>query len=108
MSPVRRSEMLIVILLSHISSKQTVESVEPEEDVSLEGFTSCNVRTQYCFYPRLVDNVYYQTQATRTTAFYNSPAFLEVANQSAPFLNSLPQYLDGRSVSLVNMVSIRH
>ncbi|PSS37028.1 hypothetical protein PHLCEN_2v1067 [Hermanssonia centrifuga] len=63
-----------------------IESVEPEEDVSLEGFTSCN------------------TQATRTTAFYNSPAFLEVANQSAPFLNSLPQYLDGRSVSLVNMI----
>jgi hypothetical protein len=47
-----------------------------------------------------------QTLTARTTAFYNSPAFLEKANQSAAFLNALPPYLDGRNVTLENMVSM--
>ncbi|PSS09342.1 hypothetical protein PHLCEN_2v3374 [Hermanssonia centrifuga] len=62
-----------------------VESVEPNEDVSLEGFTSC---------PQL---------DAHTAAFYNSSQFLAVANAAAPFLAKLPPFLDGRDVTLVNM-----
>ncbi|CAL1713509.1 unnamed protein product [Somion occarium] len=65
-----------------------IESVEPNEDVSLEGFTSCNT---------LNDHI---------AAFYDSPAFLEKANQSASFLSQLHSYLDGRAVTLENMWNI--
>ncbi|KAI0345654.1 phosphoglycerate mutase-like protein [Trametopsis cervina] len=65
-----------------------IESVEPNQDVSLEGFTSC---------PNL---------DAHTAAFYNSSEFLAVANASQPFLSQLPPFLDGRSVSLVNMWNI--
>ncbi|KAI0685017.1 histidine phosphatase superfamily [Cytidiella melzeri] len=65
-----------------------IESVEPEEDVSLEGYTSC---TNF---------------ANKNTAFYQSPGFLQKANESAAFLQSLPPFLDGRSVSLENMWNI--
>lgn len=65
-----------------------IESVESNEDVSLEGFTSCN------------------TLNTRTTNFYNSPAFLQRANDSAFFLSELPPFLDGRPVNLQNMFNI--
>lgn len=65
-----------------------IESVEPNEDVSLEGFTSCNTLT------------------TRTTAFYNSTAFKKKAQENADFLNSLPPFLDGRAVTLDNMWNI--
>ncbi|EKM49712.1 uncharacterized protein PHACADRAFT_265304 [Phanerochaete carnosa HHB-10118-sp] len=57
-------------------------------DVSLEGFTDCN------------------TQNTRTSAFYNSTAFQQKANESAAFLSQLPPFLDGRPVTLVNMWNI--
>lgn len=65
-----------------------IESVDPNLSVSLEGFTSCN------------------TFNTHTTAFYNSSTFQEMAAQSASFLDSLPPYLDGRSVQLQNMWNI--
>lgn len=39
-----------------------------------------------------------------TAAFYNSTLFQQVAQENAAFLNSLPPFLDGRSVSLENMV----
>ncbi|KAF9454839.1 phosphoglycerate mutase-like protein [Macrolepiota fuliginosa MF-IS2] len=62
------------------------QSVEPDNDISLEGWTSCG------------------PFATATQAFYASPEFQQKANESAGFLNSLKQYLDGRSVSLVDMI----
>ncbi|KAI0088497.1 phosphoglycerate mutase-like protein [Irpex rosettiformis] len=65
-----------------------IESVEPNEDVSLEGFTSC---------PNF---------ASKNAAFYQSPAFLQKANESAAFLNALPPFLDGRPVTLDNMWNI--
>ncbi|KAI0768868.1 phosphoglycerate mutase-like protein [Irpex lacteus] len=65
-----------------------IESVEPNEDVSLEGYTSC---TNF---------------ATKNAVFYKSPAFLQKANESADFLNSLPPFLDGRNVTLDNMWNI--
>jgi len=65
-----------------------IESVEPNEDISLEGYTSCN------------------TFNNATAAFYNSTEFLQVAAEAAPFLNSLPPFLDGRPVTLVNMFNI--
>lgn len=45
-----------------------------------------------------------QTFDTHTTDFYNSAEFQQMASQSAAFLDLLPPYLDGRSVSLENMV----
>ena len=47
-----------------------------------------------------------QTFDTHTTNFYNSAEFQQMANQSASFLDLLPPYLDGRPVSLENMVRI--
>ncbi|KAF7799398.1 hypothetical protein EIP86_010631 [Pleurotus ostreatoroseus] len=65
-----------------------VESVEPNNDISLEGFTSC---------PNL---------DVHTAAFYNSSLFAQVAAQAQPFLSQLPPFLDGRDVTLVNMWNI--
>ncbi|KII86633.1 hypothetical protein PLICRDRAFT_43271 [Plicaturopsis crispa FD-325 SS-3] len=65
-----------------------IQSIEPDEDVSLEGFTSCN------------------TFIAATSAFYNSSEFLQKANESDAFLNSLKPYLDGRPVTLENMWNI--
>ncbi|OBZ71231.1 Prostatic acid phosphatase [Grifola frondosa] len=65
-----------------------IESVEPDEDVSLEGFTSC---------PNF---------DAHTQAFYNSAVFLQKANDSATFLSELPPFLDGRPVTLENMWNI--
>ncbi|KAK7689818.1 hypothetical protein QCA50_006457 [Cerrena zonata] len=65
-----------------------IESVEPNQDVSLEGFTSCN------------------TLNTRISNFYDSDEFLAKANQSANFLSQLKPYMDGRAVTLENMWNI--
>jgi hypothetical protein len=65
-----------------------IESVEPTNDVSLEGYTSC------------------EPFDTATTAFYNSTAFLRKQDESAAFLKQLPPYLDGRPVTLQDMWNI--
>ncbi|KAJ7644343.1 histidine phosphatase superfamily [Roridomyces roridus] len=65
-----------------------IESVEPANDVSLEGYTNC------------------ATFDAATLAFYNSPEFLQKANDSAHFLSLLPPFLDGRPVTLVNIYNI--
>ncbi|KAI0330803.1 phosphoglycerate mutase-like protein [Cubamyces sp. BRFM 1775] len=65
-----------------------IESVEPNEDVSLEGFTSCN------------------TFDDHTEAFYNSSAFQERAKEVSQFLTDLKPYMDGRPVTLENMWNI--
>ncbi|KAG6844518.1 hypothetical protein H0H87_006279 [Tephrocybe sp. NHM501043] len=65
-----------------------IESVEPNNDISLEGWTSCNTFT------------------TATSAFYNSTEFKAKADEYKSFLASLPPYLDGRPVSLENMWNI--
>ena len=41
-----------------------------------------------------------------TADFYNSTLFKQVAAENAAFLQSLPPYLDGRAVTLENMVGI--
>ncbi|KAI0373828.1 phosphoglycerate mutase-like protein [Pilatotrama ljubarskyi] len=65
-----------------------IESVEPNEDVSLEGFTSCN------------------TFDDHTEEFYQSSAFKDKASQAAQFLTDLKPYMDGRPVTLENMWNI--
>nr|GAT43805.1 predicted protein [Mycena chlorophos] len=65
-----------------------IQSVEPNLDVSLEGYTDCNTFTD------------------ATTAFYNSAEFKQKANESAAFLAMLPPYLDGRPTTLENMYNI--
>ncbi|KAF8157825.1 histidine phosphatase superfamily [Crassisporium funariophilum] len=65
-----------------------IESVEPGNDVSLEGWTSCG------------------PFATATNEFYKSALFEQKAAEHASFLNELPRYLDGRQVSLENMWNI--
>lgn len=65
-----------------------VESVEPNNDVSLEGWTSCGPFND------------------ATNAFYASPEFQAKANESSAFLNSIKQYMDGRPVTLQNMWNI--
>jgi len=65
-----------------------IESVEPTNDVSLEGYTSCAPFND------------------ATTAFYNSSEFMQMKNASAAFLSMLPQFLDGRPADLENMYNI--
>ncbi|CAK5284334.1 unnamed protein product [Mycena citricolor] len=65
-----------------------IETVETNNDVSLEGWTSCGAFDQW------------------TSGFYASPAFQAQANESASFLSQLPPYLDGRAVTLENMWNI--
>ncbi|KDQ50369.1 hypothetical protein JAAARDRAFT_211778 [Jaapia argillacea MUCL 33604] len=65
-----------------------IAAVDPNLDVSLEGWTDCN------------------TFNNATNAFYSSPGFQQVAAQSASFLNELAQYVDGRAVTLENMWNI--
>ncbi|KAG2144189.1 histidine phosphatase superfamily [Suillus bovinus] len=65
-----------------------IDAVDPNLSTQLEGFTNCN------------------TFDTHTTDFYQSSVFQEMAAQSAPFLDSLPPYLNGRSVQLENMWNI--
>ncbi|KAF7297733.1 Phosphoglycerate mutase-like protein [Mycena kentingensis (nom. inval.)] len=65
-----------------------IESVEPTNDVSLEGYTLCGAFND------------------ATTAFYASPEFAAKKTETADFLAKLPQYLDGRPVTLENMYNI--
>ncbi|KAI0761989.1 phosphoglycerate mutase-like protein [Trametes elegans] len=65
-----------------------IESVEPNQDVSLEGFTSCNTFDEH------------------TQGFYNSSAFQEKASEAEKFLNDLEPYMDGRPVTLQNMWNV--
>uniref|UniRef100_A0A0W0G0D6 Phosphoglycerate mutase-like protein n=1 Tax=Moniliophthora roreri TaxID=221103 RepID=A0A0W0G0D6_MONRR len=65
-----------------------IESVEPDNDISLEGWTKCGTFDQ------------------ATKAFYQSAEFKQKADESASFLSQLPRYLDGRPVSLENMWNI--
>ncbi|KAL1744077.1 histidine phosphatase superfamily [Schizophyllum fasciatum] len=65
-----------------------IESVEPENDITLEGWTSCGAFSDW------------------TYEFYNSSAFQQKASDNDGFLNDLPPYLDGRPVQLQNMWNI--
>ncbi|RPD61599.1 phosphoglycerate mutase-like protein [Lentinus tigrinus ALCF2SS1-6] len=63
-----------------------VESVEPNEDISLNSFTSCPV----------FDN--------HISAFYSSAPFLAEAQEAQPFLEQLQPFLDNRSIDFTNMI----
>jgi len=65
-----------------------IDAVNSAVDIELEGFTSC---------PNFDSSV---------TAFFNTPAFAQKANESAAFLKALTPYLDGRPVTLQNMWNI--
>ncbi|KAF9235189.1 histidine phosphatase superfamily [Melanogaster broomeanus] len=76
----------IVAPLGGYQETNQVDAVDPDLDVSLEGFLDCN------------------TFNTHTSEFYDTPEFQQMAEQSASFLQLLPPYLDGRSVALQNMI----
>ncbi|KAK7056626.1 hypothetical protein VNI00_002343 [Paramarasmius palmivorus] len=65
-----------------------IETVEPDNDISFEGWTKCGTFDQ------------------ATKAFYQSPEFQQKKAESASFLEGLPRYLDGRAVTLENMWNI--
>jgi len=77
-------------VLGPLGGYQTVpiESVEPGNDISLEGWTSCG------------------TFVTATNAFYNSALFNQTAAAHADFIKSLPPFLDNRPATLVDMWNI--
>ncbi|PPQ67973.1 hypothetical protein CVT25_000453 [Psilocybe cyanescens] len=78
------------IVFAPLNGYQTVpiESVEPDNDISLEGWTDCG------------------TFVDATNAFYNSAVFNETAAAHASFIASLPQFLDNRPATLVDMWNI--
>lgn len=65
-----------------------LESVEPDNDISLEGWTKC------------------RTFNSATDSFYNSAEFKAKAVKHSAFLEQLPKYLDGRPVTLENMWNV--
>ncbi|KAL7284705.1 hypothetical protein ACG7TL_002011 [Trametes sanguinea] len=65
-----------------------VESVEPNEDVSLEGFTSC---------PNFDNHI---------NQFYASEPFIAESNIARPFLEKLHKFLGNRSIDFTNMYNI--
>ncbi|KAI5450298.1 hypothetical protein NCC49_003209 [Naganishia albida] len=65
-----------------------IESVEPDEDVSLEGWTSCNAFTKW------------------TSQVYASEPFKAVAEANADFLTTLKPLVGERNVSLANMYNV--
>ncbi|KAF8195509.1 histidine phosphatase superfamily [Pholiota molesta] len=75
------------VIVGPLGGYQTIpiESVEPDNDVSLEGWTDC------------------ATFTTATTNFYNSTIFTKTAADHADFLNALPPFLDGRDATLWNI-----
>ncbi|KAF9267593.1 phosphoglycerate mutase-like protein [Marasmius fiardii PR-910] len=66
----------------------SIESVEPTNDISFEGWTNCSAFDR------------------STNAFYQSAAFKQKAADSQSFLTQLPPFLDGRNVTLDNMWNI--
>ncbi|KIY49137.1 phosphoglycerate mutase-like protein [Fistulina hepatica ATCC 64428] len=76
------------IIASPLIRSLAVESVEPDNDISLESWTDCG------------------TFSNATTAFYNSAEFAAKKVSNEAFLDELPSYLDGRNVSLENMWNI--
>jgi hypothetical protein len=77
---------LITHALIHPSS--TLSTVEADEEIALEGFTSC---------PAFV---------TRTNEVYKSSAFQAKATEQKEYLDSLVSLLDGRAVTLENMYNV--
>ncbi|KAI0683069.1 phosphoglycerate mutase-like protein [Earliella scabrosa] len=63
-----------------------VESVEPGNDVSLEGWTSCKAFDAH------------------TAAFYGSDEFALKEQEASQFLTDLTPFMDGRPVTLENMI----
>ncbi|KDR82624.1 hypothetical protein GALMADRAFT_835279 [Galerina marginata CBS 339.88] len=78
------------VVVGPLGGYQTIpiESVEPSNDVSLEGWTSCG------------------TFVNATNAFYQSALFNQIAAAHADFLNALSPYVGGRQTTLVNMWNI--
>ncbi|KAF8630878.1 hypothetical protein AX17_005236 [Amanita inopinata Kibby_2008] len=65
-----------------------IESVEPNNDISLDGWTSCG---------SFLDNIH---------NFYASKAFKEKEAENQDFINSLSRYLNGPSISFSNIWNI--
>ncbi|GHJ87051.1 hypothetical protein NliqN6_3453 [Naganishia liquefaciens] len=65
-----------------------IESVESDEDISLEGWTSCKTFTKW------------------TSSVYASEPFKTVAAANADFLTSLKPFVGERNVSLENMYNV--
>jgi len=82
-----------------------VESVEPENDISLEGWTSCNVSVSVGFHFGVANTLLcVQAFANATKQLYASSFFKEKGQGSSGFLQALTPYLDGRSAVFENMV----
>lgn len=65
-----------------------VESVEPEDSIVFEGYTSCPTFTE------------------RTAAVYASDDFEAKASEEAAFLDSLAPVVSGRNTSFANMWNV--
>ncbi|KIY48077.1 phosphoglycerate mutase-like protein [Fistulina hepatica ATCC 64428] len=70
-------------IIGPLGGYQAIESVEPDNDISLESWTDCD------------------TFSNATTAFYNSAEFVAKKVSSQAFLDELPPYLDGSLESMI-------
>ena len=84
-----------------------VESVEPDLDVSLNGFMNCpvsHVKPKAILVPDCYPALYLQNFDNHISQFYNSTPFLAEAAMAQPFLEELQPFLDNRSIDFTNMV----
>ncbi|THH14439.1 hypothetical protein EW146_g5898 [Bondarzewia mesenterica] len=65
-----------------------VQSAEPDDDITLNSFTSCPNFDQH------------------TAAFYASPQFQQRTQEAAPFLAAVAPFVDDRSTNFTNMFNI--
>lgn len=81
-----------------------VESVEPENDISLEGWTDCQVSQFAVLHPEAYMFGSAQAFTNATEQFYASSFFKAKAQESSQFLQALTPYLGGRPATFENMV----
>lgn len=83
-----------------------VESVEPDNDISLEGWTDCQVSPfiDLYFETPYISLSCAQAFTNATTQFYASSFFKSKAQESSGFLQALTPYLGGRPATFQNMM----
>lgn len=84
--------------------RRPVNSVNPDEDITLDGTTECTVSAHS---PTLFSGLdTRQAFNSHTTSVYNSSIFQEKAKEASSFFSELSPYVGGRALQLSNMVRL--
>lgn len=83
-----RSVHFTVVPLPVTLSIPIVETIEPDNDISMEGWTQCGPFAEW------------------TQQVYESDAYRKMAEENADFLAELPKYMDNRPATFENMWNV--